>query len=191
MIITAKKVLELNEKYNLIENLSERELNNPEGVGIDIRFGEAYKLTSSGFLGVKDRKTPDIELVASLEKGDKELVLKPGSYFLVKTIEIISSPEIKINLGNGKEEVYLVPEIFPRSTLQRSGLMLRATKTDPGYTGPLTFGIANVSDQEITLELGSRIANVVYQTAEGDLSRKYEGQWQGGRVAAVEKETQN
>ncbi len=191
MILTAKKILELNKDYNLITNLSERELTNPEGVGIDIRFGEVYKLTSSGFLGIKDRKTPDIELIASIEKKDKEITLKPGDYVLIKTIEEISSPEIKIEVEQGKEPVYLVPQVFPRSTLQRSGLMLRATKTDPGYTGPLTFGLANVGGQEITIELGSRIANVIFQTATGDLARKYEGQWQGGRVAATKKETQN
>jgi deoxycytidine triphosphate deaminase len=43
MILSAKKILELNEKYKIIENLSERELN-PEGVGIDVRVGEVYKI---------------------------------------------------------------------------------------------------------------------------------------------------
>ena len=42
MIISAKKIIELNKKYKLIENLSERELT-PEDVGIDIRVGEVYK----------------------------------------------------------------------------------------------------------------------------------------------------
>ena len=43
MIISAKKILELNKKYRLIENLAERELN-PEGLGIDVRVGEVYRL---------------------------------------------------------------------------------------------------------------------------------------------------
>jgi len=191
MIITAVRVLELNEQYNLVSNLCERELENPEGVGFDIRFDEVYKLNGDGFLGIKDRKTPDIETVASIANGDKEIILKPGDYFLIKTMEVISSPEVKIDVEGNGQEFYVVPQIFPRSTLQRSGLMLRATKTDPGYTGPLTFGLANVGNCNITLELGSRIANVVFATATGNLSRAYSGQWQGGRVAAVEKETQN
>lgn len=191
MILSAVKILELNEKYDLISDLSERELNNPEGLGFDIRFGEVYKLTSPGFLGIKDRKTPDIEKVADINEGDTEIVLKPGDYYLVKTIEIVNSPADKVVIEEGSDPVYLMPQIFPRSTLQRSGLVLRATKTDPGYKGPLTFGLSNLGGQEIRLELGSRIANVVFMTAIGELSRKYEGQWQGGRVAAVEKETQN
>lgn len=191
MIISSVKVLELNEKYDLVSDLSERELNNPEGVGLDIRFGEVHKLTSGGFLGVKDRKTPDIEKVADINDGDKELVLKPGDYYLLTTMETIHSPAERIELEEGAEPVYLVPTIYPRSTLQRSGLILRATKTDPGYKGKLTFGLHNAGGQEIKLELGARIANLVFTTAIGELSRAYEGQWQGGRVAAVERETQN
>ncbi|NQZ85269.1 MAG: hypothetical protein HRU03_06125 [Nanoarchaeales archaeon] len=191
MIITAARVLELNEEFNLITNLCEREQNNPEGVGFDIRFEEVYKLVGDGFLGITERKTPDIELVASVANGDKDITLKPGDYFLIKTPEIISSPEVKIDVENNGNKFYVVPQIFPRSTLQRCGLMLRATKTDPGYTGPLTFGIFNAGNSTIRLELNSRIANVVFQTATGELSRSYSGQWQGGRVAATKKETQN
>ena len=58
MIISAKKIIELNKRYNLIENLAERELN-PHGVGMGV-VGEGYKLKGVGFLGVRDkkRKTP-------------------------------------------------------------------------------------------------------------------------------------
>jgi deoxycytidine triphosphate deaminase len=65
MIISAKKIIELNKKYHLIKNLAERELN-PQGVGIDVRAGGVYKLKEEGFLGVsdEDRKTPAIEKIA-------------------------------------------------------------------------------------------------------------------------------
>jgi hypothetical protein len=43
MIISAKKIIELNKRYNLIENFAERELN-PHGVGMGVRVGEVYKL---------------------------------------------------------------------------------------------------------------------------------------------------
>ena len=39
MILSALKVLELNKEYNLIEGLCKRELENPEGCGIDLRVG--------------------------------------------------------------------------------------------------------------------------------------------------------
>lgn len=59
MIISAKKIIELNKRYNLIENLAERKLNQ-YGVGMGVRVGEIYKLKGVGFLGVRDkkRKTP-------------------------------------------------------------------------------------------------------------------------------------
>lgn len=60
MVISPKKVLELNTKYHFIEGLAERELN-PEGLGIDIRVGEVYLLRGGGFLGVDHRKTSDVE----------------------------------------------------------------------------------------------------------------------------------
>ena len=71
MILSAKKVLELNEKYHLIEGLGERDLNNPEGIGIDVRVGEVFRLKGNGFLGVDERNTPDIEVIADIKKGDK------------------------------------------------------------------------------------------------------------------------
>lgn len=191
MIITSKKILELNDKYKLISDLSERESTNPEGVGFDIRFDKAFKLTSGGFLGITHRDTPQIETVADMEKGDKELVFKPGDFFLVQTMESVNSPAEGVIIEKGAKPVLLVPVIFPRSTLQRSGLFLRATKTDPGYAGKLTFGIANLGGQTIKLELGSRIANLVFEEAYGTMAREYQGQWQGGRVNTKGVEKQN
>lgn len=79
MIISARKIIELNKKYNLIENLSERELN-PEGVGIDVRVGEVYKLKGAGFLGVKERRTPEVEKIADAKQGDKKNHVEAGGF---------------------------------------------------------------------------------------------------------------
>ncbi len=119
MSITNGKVLELNKKYKLIENLSEREMTNPEGVGFDVRAGEVYKLKGSGFLGVEDRKTPDTVKIADIKNGDKEVVLKPNDYVLVKTIEKVNLPAEKITVEDGREPTYLMLDVYPRSTLQR------------------------------------------------------------------------
>ncbi len=180
----------MNKKYNLIENLSERELNNPEGVGIDVRAGEIYKLKGESFLGVADRKTADIEKVADIKK-DKFFVLKPGEFVLVKTIEKVNLPATKIQVGDGEEPTIIMQDSYPRSTLQRSGVIFRGTKTDPGYSGELTFSLFNASRFPFKLELGARFANITFSTVLGDLARAYEGQWKGGRVAAKEKEKQN
>lgn len=190
MIVSSRKILELNEKHNLIENLSSRELENPEGVGFDLRAGEVYKLEGEGFLGVTERKSPEIVKVADIKTGDKELVLKPGDYVLVKTMEKVNVPGEKISI-DGEKERHLMIDVYPRSTLQRCGIYFRGTKTDPGYFGELTFALANLSSCNFKLELGARFANIVFKQVIGDLSRAYEGQWKGGRVATSEKEKQN
>ncbi len=65
------------------------------------------------------------------------------------------------------------------------------TKTDPGYTGELTFALANLGNMEFRLELGARFANLMFVQVTGDVKRAYEGQWKGGRVSTEGKEKQN
>lgn len=186
MIITAKKVLELREEHGMINNLSEREINEPEGVGLEVRMKEAYSLISDGFLGIETRDTPDHNAVG-LDDGEY-LELNPGDYFLVETIESIDVPGYPVEI-EGKE-AHLMPDVYPRSTLQRSGIYFKGTNTNPGYEGTLTFGLKNISDQHFRLQQGARIAEVVFKQAIGGLVREYEGQWQGGRVSTEGEEEQ-
>jgi deoxycytidine triphosphate deaminase len=191
MILSTKTVLELNKKYKLIENLSEREASNAEGVGIDIRAGEIYKLEGQGFLGVTDRKTPEERKIADIKNGDKEVILEPHDYVLVKTIEKVNIPSEKIPIAEGAVPSHIMLDVHPRSTLQRSGIYFMGTKTDPGYSGELIFALTNLSNSQFRLELGARIANVTFEQVAGDIVRAYEGQWKGGRVSAKKKEKQN
>lgn len=190
MIISTLKVLELNRKYNLIENLDEREAQNPEGVGIDIRAGKVYRIIGEGFLGVTDRKSSDTEKIADIEKGDREVTLKPGDYVLVKTIEKFNIPGEKVEVEEGGKPMYLSLHVYPRSTLQRCGIYLMATKTDPGYTGELTFALSNLGSKPFRLELGARFANIVFMQVAGEIQRAYGGQWKGGRVSTGGTERQ-
>ena len=63
MILGPKKLLQLVKTKKLVENLSERELNRPEGAGFDLRLGEVYKISGSAFLGETHRKTAEIGLI--------------------------------------------------------------------------------------------------------------------------------
>ncbi len=169
-------ILGVNKIQGLVNNLCDREKNNPEGAGFDIRVGEVYKLTSKGFLGVDERDTSKTELIAKYGK-DKEYTLKPGEYVTIKTIEEFNIPED------------LVMYTFPRSTLHRSGVILIATQTSPGYKGPLVFGLKNLSNYEFTFELGARVAHVQFLEVKGR-TNLYRGQWQGGRVSTNGAEKQ-
>lgn len=181
MVIGPKELLQLVKKIKLVENLSERELTNPEGAGFDIRLDEIYKLVKTkktAFLGIEDRLTPDIKLMAKFnEKKRKFVKLMPNGFYLVTTLE-------KTNLPKD-----IAAHSFARSTLFRCGLQLLCTQIAPGYSGVLTFGIKNVGNLPIKIELGARIAHLQFEYVKGGGS-KYRGQWQGGRVAATKKEKQ-
>ena len=193
MILSALRVLELNSKHNLVEKLSERELNNPEGIGIDLRVGKVYKIEGDSFLGVEDRKSPQVEIIGNVEKeGNGKIVIRPGEYYLVETMEIISSPKEKIKYDDFFPEGFLVPKISPRSSLQRGGISLHHTGTNPGYKGTLTFGIKNQGKHNFVFELGARMFSLEYDAVIGDIKRSYSGQHQGGRVTSGGKiEVQN
>lgn len=178
MILGPKKLLELVSSIKLVEGLSDRELTNPEGAGFDLRLGEVYKISGDAFLGEVHRKTADIELVQSYDaKEARSVVIKPGDFFLVKTIETVNMPS------------NLTASITPRSTTYRSGLMLRTGNVPPGYCGGLTFGLKNEGPVEVTIEMGARFVHIQFSEVLGE-GNMYRGQWQGGRVAATKKEKQ-
>lgn len=176
MILGPKILLKLVKKQKLVEGLSERELTNPEGAGFDLRLGEVYKISGTAFLGETHRKTADIESVARYGE-QKSIKIKPGDFFLVKTIEKINLP---INLS---------AVILPRTTTFRSGLFLRTGPVQPGYQGELTFGLKNEGPITVEIEMGARFVHILFHEIKGEGS-KYRGQWQGGRVSATKKEKQ-
>jgi len=178
MILGIKKLHELVKEINLVENLCEREKNNPEGAGFDLRMGEVYELEGGGFLGVEERKTPEIKLIANYE-NEKEnyFVFEPGKYYLIKTME-------KVNLP-----IALSGIIFPRTTLFRSGLGLFNGVVQPGYSGELTFGICNLGKSSIKISFGARVAHITFHEVSGE-GNQYRGQWQGGRVSTNGAEIQ-
>ena len=197
MKISALKILELNQKYFLLKDLSLRELNNPEGSGIDLRVGSVHKMVGDSFLaadgGGKERYSPKLELIGDVEKeGHKLIIMKPGDFFLVTTIETVHAPAEKIKYDDSFPEGYLIPKVWPRSSLQRGGVSFHATKTDPGYNGKLIFGIKNLGSEDFKFELGARMFNVEYEPVIGEIKRAYSGQHQGGRVTSEgKKEIQN
>jgi deoxycytidine triphosphate deaminase len=176
MILGPKKLLQLVKKIKLVEGLSERELTNPEGAGFDLRLGEVYKISGNAFLGEIHRKTADIVLVAAYGK-QKSIKIKPGDFFLVKTIESVNMPQD------------LTASITPRSTTYRSGLFLRTGNVPPGYCGGLTFGLKNEGPVTVEIEMGARFVHIQFSEVSGG-GNLYRGQWQGGRVTATKKEKQ-
>lgn len=159
MFLGHDEILDRVKNENLLENIEE---DNVQGAGVDLRIDELYSLTTPAFIGTSDRKIPEIKKLESY-------VLKPGSYYLFKTVERINMPPD------------LVAFMFPRSTLFRCGISLRTAVIDPGYKGELTLGLYNESEREVTLERYARVAQLVLANVSGG-TRLYNGRYQDGKV---------
>lgn len=178
MILGPKIILKLVKEKKIVENLSDRELKNPEGAGFDLRLGEVYKIEGKGYLGITERKTPNAVLYKRYIPEKKSiLTIKPGDYFLVKTIE-------KVNLPSDIGAV-----LYTRGTLFRSGIIHGLSQIAPGYCGELTTSLYNAGCCKIEIELGSRFIHIQFQQVKGG-GNLYRGQWKGGRVAATKMEKQ-
>lgn len=182
-VLGIDEVLRRVKKEKLIENLGARELENPEGVGIDLRLGAIYQITEGGAFieaGLGKRKGVKTEALAEFKKRKRKqewVVIEPGDYYLASTLEIINTPKD------------LMPVLFPRTSLFRAGLLLLNSKTDPGYRGTLTMGLKNLSKFDVKLQMGARICNIVFYKIEGQ-TVEYRGQHQGGRISPEEEERQ-
>jgi deoxycytidine triphosphate deaminase len=184
-VLGTDKVLQLIEEEKLIENLGARDLSNPEGVGLDLRMGEAHKIAEGGAFieadgtaGLGKRKGVKTEMIGKFHEGaqtQEEIEIKPGEYLLISTVEQINTPK------------NLMPMVYPRSSLFRAGLLLLVTKTDPGYRGTLTMGLRNLSEFPVKLQMGARVCNVVFYRIEGE-GVEYRGQHQGGRISFGEEQ---
>ncbi len=183
--------LVLDPKARLIIGLGEKEMNSPEGTGFDLRVGKIFKLKdgSEGFMyndGLKLRKTPEAILIAeynpsTLEEKQKIVPIIRGDYYLMQTIESFRVPENLLGI------------IQPRTTLFRSGVLMGFSFVSPGYGllsgdgadngATLTFSIVNMSSCPFKLQLGARVAHIVFPEIEGS-THPYLGQWQkeGGRL---------
>lgn len=178
MILGPKQLLTLVQKIKLVKGLSQRELLSPEGAGFDLRLGEVYKIKGKAFLGISERHTPEITLVKKFdEKKAGSVKIKPGDFFLVKTVESVNMPD------------NLTASITPRSTTYRSGLFIRTGNVPPGYCGGLTFGLSNEGPATVEIEMGARLVHIQFHEVKGR-GNMYRGQWQGGRVTTKKKEVQ-
>jgi len=161
MILGMGEILKRVEKEKLLEQFNSECL---EGSGYDLRLGRAYCLKSGGFLGVKERKTPQVE-----ELDFTKLTVKPGEYILVETLEKVNMPKD------------LMARILPRSSVFRCGCSLMNAVVDPGFSGTLTLGLKNESQHDFDLEKNAKIAQIVFEEVKGE-TKQYSGKYQGGRV---------
>ena len=164
VVIGYDKILELIDKETLIENVDK---NNVQPSGVDLRVKKIYRLKNGGYLGVKKRQTPNVDIISD-NVGDK-ITLEPNEFVLVETMEKVNMPKDLLAL------------ILPRSSLFRCGVSLHTAVVDPGFIGTLTFGMKNLSDHPFELEIGSKIGQIIFEEVKGN-EKLYNGKYQGGKV---------
>lgn len=178
MVLGAQELLKLVKTKKLVEDLSSRELTNPEGAGFDLRLGKIHRIKGSAFLGTNERNSADSKLLYEFDENNKhEITIKPGESYLMTTIE-------KVNLPNN-----LTANMWLRSTLYRSGIILSCGNIAPGYCGELSVLLFNAGSANVKIELGARFLHILFFKVLGK-TNTYRGQWQGGRVTTNKREKQ-
>lgn len=164
VVLGYEKIKELIKSKNLVENAEEK---NIQPSGIDLRVKCIYKLKNGGYMGVEKRNTPKVENVC--DKIGEKFVLKPNEYVLVETME-------KVNMPND-----LMAIVLPRSSLFRCGVTMFTAVIDPGFIGTLTFGMKNLSEHPLEIEIGTRVGQIVFEEVKDNI-KLYDGKYQGGKV---------
>jgi len=175
MVLGIDKILKLIENKNLIEGLDKENIN-VEGAGVDLRIGQLYEMEKGkGFIHIEKRNSPNYNLIAEFQKGEsKKVKIEPGKFYIGKTVETINTPENLFGI------------FIPRGTFFASGVLVLGFRVDPGYNGSFRFHLINLGKNDFEIEMGARIANMIFLEIQGK-TNPYKGQWQGGR-AFIEKE---
>lgn len=160
----------------VVYNLDDRELNEPEGVGFDLRLDSLLKITngSEAGIGIKTRQTPESSPV---EPVHNIFHLHKHTSYLATTMEVFDLPQT------------ICAQFFPRSTLFRSGVVFQSSILPPGYKGPMTFMLYNSTQNNFFIERGARFSHALFMTVDGDVNL-YRGQWNGGRISSPDPEQQ-
>jgi len=171
----------------IVQNLSQRELESPEGLGVDLRLGEVHKIIAGQAFIEADtlaeqgmRSGFETELLMKFDEtmtAQEKLEVRPGEYYLLKTVETVNMP------------LDVLGDFRARSSLYRAGLILVTSVAPSGYQGGLIFGLYNAGPLPVTLQLGARIAVAIFYRAEVE-GVAYRGQNQGGRITAAGTEQQ-
>ncbi|MFG1174477.1 hypothetical protein AAFN90_12980 [Erwiniaceae bacterium CAU 1747] len=176
MILAIKSHLNYFMSQGYVKNVNAREINNSEGVGLDLTINEVYEIENvDSMLCIEERKTPPSKLISFDTNG--KLLLEPGKQYLVKTEEVFNLPESICCI------------FYPRSTLFRSGISFQSSILSAGYNGSMIFNLNNFSKNSMLVEKGARFANAVFMSVEGNINT-YQGQWNGSRVSQPISEKQ-
>jgi dCTP deaminase len=116
--------------------------------------GKSYGLSSAGYDIRVDLKEAEVK------------VLKPGDFVLSVSVE-------KLNIPN-----YLMVFVKDKSSWAREGLSVQNTVLEPGWSGYITLELNNHSRQDIIINNGDPIAQLIFNVLDTDTDMPYSGKYQ-------------
>ncbi|BCS90904.1 MAG: deoxycytidine triphosphate deaminase [Candidatus Micrarchaeota archaeon] len=143
--------------------------------GIDARLADEVARHKEDKDLIFDPYNDDISKVFIIEKGLKEIILKPKEQVLLSTIERIEMPD----------DVAALVEL--RSTWARHGLSMPPTVIDAGFKGTVTLEVVNNAPYAIKLLPGSRFAHIIFIKASNRVIKTYNGRYQDQKGVQLPK----
>ncbi len=155
--------------------------NNLQPSSLDLELSREVRVFDNWNQGEIDvRQKEDVSRVVNIKKTG--FVLHPGEFILGSTAEKITLP------------FDVAGKLEGRSSLGRLGLIVHATAgyVDPGFSGWLTFEIANISRLPIRMYAGMRIAQIVFYQMTSKVknpygSKKLKSKYQGQKGPTASK----
>jgi len=141
-----------------------------KGLCVDLRCDQLFAHYGGANLDKLHRATGSTNAI-SHSKEQQRFRLRPGAYYLARTIETVNMPED------------LAAICIPRSTAFRSGFHIGVGFVDPGYHGMITFSLANLTPELSFVQRGFPLIQICFFKAT-EPSELYNGIYQGGTIAA-------
>ena len=142
---------------------------NIRSAGYDLRLGDKYHL-HKGFRGGK------LEVQQLDETKAATLVVPPNQVVIVTTVESLKMPN------------YLVGHLTLKLDLLLQGLiMANQSQVDAGYEGGLFILLYNLSNRDVSLQLGASILRLELTRLTEDTARPYGGVYKKVSLAQVLK----
>jgi len=132
--------------------------------GVDLTVDAILEPTERGRIGRDGKRIADREPIDA--DPDAGAYVLPAGGYIARYGERIRIPEGHVGF------------VYPRSSLMRNGCMLHTAVWDAGYEGR-GEGLL-VAHQDVEIEPGARIAQLVF--AEADHDGTYDGSYQGERL---------
>ena len=141
-----------------------------QSASLDVTLGDTFKTPFTGYTISLDSKIEYREV----KPTNGKVIMTPHSFLLGTTQEYIDLPDDLTAFVEG------------RSSIGRIGLFVQnAGWVDPGFKGQITLELYNASDNTIELEVGRRVAQLVFVKMSNACEFPYRGKYQD-QIGATE-----